>query len=98
MVEPQFKWDERKNRTNARKHGVTFEEALTVFSDENALLIADPDHSIDEDRFILLGLSGRLRVLVVCHSYREKDEVIRVISARKATGNEREQYDKRWKT
>jgi hypothetical protein len=65
-----FEWDEKKNASNKQKHGVSFEEAKTVFVDENALLIHDPDHSDDEDRFVMLGLSARLRVLVVCHSYR----------------------------
>jgi uncharacterized DUF497 family protein len=93
----RFEWDERKNRTNQREHGVAFEEAETVFSDEYALLIADPDHSEDEDRFILLGFSARLRLLLVCHCYRESDDVIRIISARKAERLEREQYRARWR-
>ena len=96
MAEPRFEWDEKKSRSNKRKHGVSFEEAITVFSDENALLIADPDHSTEEDRFILLGLSAQLRMLVVCHCYWEDEEIIRLISARKATRVEREQYNKRW--
>ena len=90
-----FNWDTRKNTLNRKKHGISFEEAQTVFVDENALLIDDPDHSIDEDRFILLGLSARLRILVVCHCYREQDDVIRIISARKATLSEKRQYWKR---
>jgi hypothetical protein len=90
-----FSWDARKNASNRKKHGISFEEAQTVFEDENALLIDDPDHSIDEDRFILLGLSARLRILVVCHCYREHDDVIRIISARKATLSEQRQYWKR---
>jgi hypothetical protein len=76
-----FSWDARKNASNRKKHGISFEEAQTVFEDENALLIDDPDHSIDEDRSILLGLSARPRILVVCHCYREQDDVIRIISA-----------------
>jgi len=87
-----FSWDARKNASNRKKHGISFEEAQTVFEDENALLIDDPDHSIDEDRFILLGLSARPRILVVCHCYREQDDVIRIISARKATRSEQIQY------
>ena len=87
-----FSWDARKNSSNRKKHGISFEEAQTVFEDENALLIDDPDHSIDEDRFILLGLSARPRILVVCHCYREQDDVIRIISARKATRSEQIQY------
>jgi uncharacterized protein len=92
---PRFEWDEHKARENLRKHRVSFEEASTVFADERALLIDDPDHSAEEHRFILLGLSSSLRSLVVCHCYREGDEVIRIISARKATRREREQYEER---
>ena len=77
----RFEWDSRKNSTNQRKHGVSFEEAATVFSDEHALLVDDPDHSEDEDRFILLGLSTSLRTLVVCHCYRETAGIVRIISA-----------------
>ena len=87
-----FSWDARKNASNRKKHGISFEEAQTVFEDENALLIDDPDHCIDEDRFILLGLSSRPRILAVCHCYREQDDVIRIISARKATRSEQIQY------
>lgn len=76
---------------------MSFEEAETVFSDEHGLLIADPDHSQDEERFILLGLSSALRLLIVCHTYREVDELVRVISARKADRSERAQYDQRWR-
>jgi uncharacterized DUF497 family protein len=96
MAGLRFEWDARKSAANARTHGVSFEEATTVFSDEHALLMADPDHSQDEDRFVLLGLSASLRTLVVCHCYREGDEVIRIISARKATRSERTQYNRRW--
>ena len=88
----RFVWDSRKARENARKHGVTFEEAQTVFLDDHAVLILDPDHSADEDRFVLLGISARLRILVVCHCYRESDSEIRLISARKADRKERRQY------
>jgi uncharacterized DUF497 family protein len=91
----RFEWDARKAAANLRKHGVSFEEARTVFLDENALLRPDEDHSDDEDRFLLLGLGARLRTLVVCHCYRQKDEVIRLISARKANSDERQQYDDR---
>jgi uncharacterized DUF497 family protein len=92
MVEIGFVWDERKNRANQRKHGVTYEEAQTSFLDENAKIYANPDHSEDGDRFILLGMSIRLRTLVVCHCYREKESVIRIISARKADKREQEVY------
>lgn len=88
----RFSWDEKKAAENVRKHGVSFEEAVTVFADENARLKQDTTHSTDEDRFILLGSSARLRLLVVCHTYRENDELIRLISARPATPNERRQY------
>jgi uncharacterized DUF497 family protein len=91
----RFEWDQRKAATDVGKHGVSFEEARTVFFDEDALLRPDEDHSDDEDRFLLLGLSSRLRVLIVCHCYREQDEIIRVISARKANPIERSQYEDR---
>ncbi|MFH1842498.1 MAG: BrnT family toxin [bacterium] len=77
---------------NKKKHGISFVEAATAFSDENGFIIADPDHSDDEDRFILLGMSWSLRILVVNHCYRHSSEVIRIISARKANKAERAQY------
>lgn len=89
-----FDWDDRKSRANKRKHKVSFEEAQTVFYDEEALLRDDPDHSDDEDRFILLGVSSALRTLVVCHCYRKADQVIRLISARKATRSEAREYER----
>jgi uncharacterized protein len=92
MSELQFEWDRRKAVANEKKHGVSFEEAKSVFSDERAKLIDDPDHSDDEDRLILLGLSSTLRVLVICHCYREEGNVIRIISARKATAKESKFY------
>jgi len=97
MAGIRFEWDRAKNSINKRKHGVSFEEAETVFSDEHALLINDPEHSGEEERFILLGLSAALRTVVVCHCYREKDEVIRIISARKADRSERNHYNRRWR-
>ena len=97
MTELRFAWDPNKARQNKRKHGVTFEEASTVFSDEHALLIDDPDHSDHEDRFVLLGLSASLRSLVVCRCYRKTDDVIRIISARKASRKERDLYNRRWR-
>jgi uncharacterized protein len=87
-----FEWDEQKAVANLKKHGVSFEEAKSAFYDERARLIDDPDHSEDEDRFILLGLSSALRVLVVCHCHRRDDGVIRIISARKATARETKSY------
>jgi uncharacterized DUF497 family protein len=97
MSELRFEWDSRKNRSNTKKHGVSFEEAQTAFSDEHALVIDDPEHSVDEDRFVLLGLSTRLRVLVVCHCYRKGGDVIRIISARRADREEQTDYSRRWK-
>ena len=88
----RIEWDPRKAALNLRKHGVSFEDAMTVFSDERARLIDDPDHSEDEERFLLLGLSGTLRLLVVAHRYRAAGSVIRIISARKATAEERRFY------
>jgi uncharacterized DUF497 family protein len=85
----RFEWDPRKNAGNRRKHGVGFEEAETVFLDDHALVLVDPDHSTEEERFILLGLSATRRMLVVCHCYRASGNVIRLISARKATTAER---------
>ena len=96
MAELRFDWDDRKNAHNSHKHGISFEEAETVFLDEQALLIFDPDHSGDEERFILLGLSSAWRTLVVCHCYRRQGDVIRLISARRANRLERKQYDARW--
>ena len=92
MSTPRFEWDERKAAANAKKHGVSFEEARSVFVDERAKLIDDPDHSDDEDRFVLLGLSGALRLLLVCHCYRVDGNVIRIVSARKASARESRSY------
>lgn len=92
MSELHFDWDRFKAATNARKHGVTFEEARSVFVDERAKLISDPDHSEDENRFVLLGLSSSLKLLLVCHCYRTNPDVIRIISARKATVSESSFY------
>jgi uncharacterized DUF497 family protein len=89
-----FEWDDRKDRANRKKHGVSFAEARSAFLDENARVLPDPEHSEEEERFVLLGLSTSLRILVVCHCYRQKDEVIRIISARKADREEQRQY--RW--
>jgi len=88
----KFSWDARKSDTNVKKHGVSFDEARSVFLDERAKLIDDSVHSDTEDRFILLGLSSSLRLLVVCHCYRSSDYVIRIISARKATNIESKFY------
>ena len=98
MTDIIFEWDKPKNFSNRKKHGVSIEEAATVFVNEKALLIEDPDHSEAEDRFLLLGLSSNLRILLVCHGYRQNDRVIRIISARKASQSEQHQYWERWKT
>jgi uncharacterized protein len=88
----EFAWDRRKARSNLVKHGVSFEEAQTVFLDENARLIEDPDHSEDEERFVLLGYSLQAGCLIVSHCYRQSEAVIRLISARRATAQEEEVY------
>ena len=92
MSNIRFEWDANKAAANQRKHGVTFDEARTVFFDENAKLINDPDHSDDEDRFVMLGLGSNFRFVLVCHCYREQGNVIRIISARKASTQESKQY------
>jgi uncharacterized DUF497 family protein len=92
MIAISFSWDSAKASANKAKHGVAFEEAQSVFYDEAALLIPDPAHSRLEDRFILMGLSFKLRLLLVCHCYRQQDGVIHIISARKATKSEARQY------
>lgn len=92
MNDITFEWDENKNSINMKKHKVSFEEAKTVFYDKEAIVIDDPDHSEDEDRFIILGLSRKANLLVVCHCYRESDTTIRIISARRATTTETKQY------
>ncbi len=88
----RFEWVENKNRINLAKHNISFEEAQTVFYDEEALVIDDPEHSQEEERFIILGFSKKANLLVVCHCYRESESVIRIISARKATRSEEKQY------
>jgi len=88
-----FEWNVSKAASNIQKHGISFDEARTVFYDERARLISDPDHSENEDRFILLGFSSSLRILVVCHCYRSEGNIIRIISARKATTQETKAYD-----
>jgi uncharacterized protein len=89
-----FGWDKGKGTANLKKHGIGFEEAKSVFLDDHAKLIPDPDHSIDEERFVLLGLSSNLKLLVVCHCYRSQFKVIRLISARKATPQEAKIYER----
>lgn len=87
-----FAWSERKSKINLQKHKVSFEEAESVFYDDCARLIEDPEHSKNEERFILLGISKKTRILIVVHCYHETQEKIRIISARKATKNENETY------
>jgi uncharacterized protein len=89
----KFEWDPQKARANIAKHGVSFEEAMTVFYDDYARQFFDEEHTTDEDRFIMLGVSNRLRILVVCHCERARGNIIRIISARKATAQERTYYE-----
>ncbi len=91
----RFTWDPQKSIENYKKHGIAFNEAKSIFYDPNARLIFDPDHSVKEDRFIMIGISNKLRIIIVCHCYREKEEVIRIISARKATAAEARFYERR---
>ena len=90
----KFEWDENKNASNKIKHGISFEESMSVFYDEMAIIIDDPEHSEQENRFIILGQTDLAKLLVVCHCYRECDTTIRIISARKATKTESQQYYK----
>ena len=90
-----YEWDPEKDRTNQEKHGVSFEEAITVFEDLNALLVADLNHSDQEERFTIIGISNESRILYVCHCYRDPGDRIRIISARKATRTEVEFYERR---
>ncbi len=92
MKRLEFEWDKKKNKTNLKRHGVSFDEERTVFYDEYALQFFDPEHSENEDRFLLLGTSFKLKALVVCHCYREEETVIRIISARKADQDEEQFY------
>jgi uncharacterized protein len=92
MRDIRYEWDPRKSRSNKAKHGVSFEEARAAFLDEHARVIPDLEHSEEEERFVLLGVSIALRVLVVCHCYRESNQVVRIISARRADPSERRQY------
>jgi uncharacterized DUF497 family protein len=93
----RFEWDPAKNGSNQRKHGVTFEEAQTAFLDDAGLWLPDPDHSDQESRFVLLGRSAAFRLLVVCHTFRDDDQTLRIISARQANAWERRQYDLRFR-
>lgn len=97
MDDLRIEWDAAKARVNTLKHGVTFEEAETAFYDDYAIVVPDPEHSSSEERFLLIGLSSALRVLVVVHCEADNGDVIRLISARRVTRSERAQYDARWK-
>ena len=92
MATLKFEWDTEKDKANLKKHGISFNEARSVFYDEYAIQFFDPDHSDTEDRFILLGISNLLNNLVVCHCFREEETVIRIISARKAVAEEEQVY------
>jgi uncharacterized DUF497 family protein len=93
MTTYKFEWDPNKADSNRIKHGVSFDEAKSVFYDDRGRLIPDPDSSIHEERFILLGQSSEFKTLIVCHCYRDENESIRIISARKADKGERKQYE-----
>lgn len=96
MEELYFEWDENKNTINKNKHCLSFEEAKEVFDDENAVLFDDPDHSIGEERFLIIGMVKSQKICIVSHCYRDNDNVIRIISARQATKNEKKTYLKGW--
>lgn len=95
MKNLKFEWDSNKNRDNIKKHKISFEEAKEVFYDDNAILFDDPEHSIFEDRFLIIGRIRNMNIYVVSHCYKEKNDIIRLISARKATKKEKETYE-RW--
>jgi len=92
MKHLEFEWDKKKDKANTKKHGVSFEEARTAFYDEYAIQFHDPEHSDDEDRFLLLGTSFKLNTLVVCHCFRQEETLVRIISARKADKDEEQVY------
>ena len=92
MSKLKFEWDKNKAQSNLEKHGVSFEEAMTVFYDERALEFFDKNNSEWEDRFLMLGLTTEFKLLLICHCYRDDDNIIRIISARKATKNEAKNY------
>ena len=96
MSSLRFEWDENKNEINKKKHKLSFEEAKEVFYDELAVLFDDPDHSVGEERFLIIGMIRSSKICIVSHCYRDKDNVIRIISAREATRNERKLYQEGW--
>ncbi len=93
MDDLRFEWDENKNKININKHKISFEEAKSVFTDEYAIIFDDPDHSLYEERFLIIGSTTNSKVCIVSHCYRENEEVIRIISARRATNTERNYYE-----
>ena len=96
MENVKFEWDEKKNEINKKKHGLSFEEAREVFGDENAILFDDPDQSLDENRFLIIGSLKSSKICIVSHCYRDNDDIIRLISAREATKNEKRFYEEGW--
>jgi len=92
MKHLEFEWDKKKDKTNTKKHGISFDEARTAFYDEYAIQFFDPEHSQEEDRFMLLGSSFNLKTLVICHCFRKEETIIRIISARKADKDEEQYY------
>lgn len=90
----QFEWDENKNQENIKKHGISFQEAQTVFRDKGTVIAFDENHSGSEDRFLIIGFSIKLNLLIVCHCYRQNNTIIRIISARKVTKSEAIEYEK----
>lgn len=96
MNDVRFVWDENKNELNKKKNGISFEEAIEVFGDENAILFDDPDHSYEEERFLIIGITGVKGIYIVSHCYRDENSTIRIISAREATKKEKNIYQKGW--
>ena len=92
----KFEWDENKNEINKKKHGLSFEEAREVFYDNDAVLFDDPDHSVGEERFLIIGMLRSSKICIVSHCYRDNDNVIRIISARTATKSEKQIYTEGW--
>lgn len=88
----RFEWDGNKNQINQQKHGISFEEAQTVFYDDHAILFDDPEHSIGEERFLIIGVTENEKICIVSHCYKDKEDTIRIISARPATKNEKKVY------
>lgn len=92
----KFEWDKNKNEINKAKHGLSFEEAREVFEDDNAILFDDPDHSVGEERFLIIGMVKSSKICIVSHCYKDSNNIIRIISAREATKNERKIYQEGW--